>query len=71
MNQQHRPSISELLANRPLIEAALGRAVREALLQHARAGRPVAVGKEGKVVWLSPDEILARFAESQAPNAEP
>ena len=32
MIQQDRPSISELLANRPLIEAALGRAVRDALL---------------------------------------
>jgi hypothetical protein len=67
MNKQEGLSISDLLANRPLIEAALGRAVRDALLQHARAGRSVAVGKDGKVVWLSPEEILARFADKHTP----
>ncbi len=67
MNEQGRPCIADLLADRPLIEAALGRAVREALLQHARAGRPVATCKDGKVVWISPEEILARFDDKQAP----
>jgi hypothetical protein len=33
------------------------RAVREALLEHKRLGNPIAVWREGRVVWLQPDEI--------------
>lgn len=40
------------------IDKALERAVREALLMHRRAGNPVAVWREGKVVWLAADEVL-------------
>lgn len=40
------------------IEAILRRAVREALLRHKRAGNPVAVWRDGKVVLLQPKEIL-------------
>ena len=39
------------------ILAAMRRAVREALLEHKRLGNPVAVWREGCVVWLTPDEI--------------
>jgi hypothetical protein len=66
MNDTPQPSISELLGNRSLISAALGRGVRAALLRHAQAGNPVATWKEGKVVWIQPAEIftlLAQFPE--------
>ena len=62
MSEENRPSIRELLANHTLIEAAVTRAVREAVLEHARLGYPVAEARNGKVVWVSPEEILARFA---------
>jgi hypothetical protein len=39
------------------IERALRAAVRDALLRHKRDGDPVAVWREGRVVWLQPDEI--------------
>ena len=39
------------------INKAYERAVRKALLMHKRAGNPVAVSREGKVVLLQPDEI--------------
>ncbi len=39
------------------INKAYGRAVREALLMHKRAGNPVAVEVDGKLVILLPDEI--------------
>lgn len=39
------------------INRAYERAVREALLKHKRAGNPVAVWRDGKVVLLQPDEI--------------
>lgn len=33
-------------------------AVREALLDHKRAGNPVAIWRDGKVVIVPPDEIV-------------
>jgi hypothetical protein len=32
-------------------------AVREALAEHRLAGNPVAVWRDGKVVWIPPEEI--------------
>ena len=31
--------------------------VREALLQHKKLGNPIVVWKDGKVVWIPPEEI--------------
>jgi hypothetical protein len=62
MKEQGPSSISELLADHALINDAVGRAVREAVLQHARAGQPVATWQGGKVVWLPAAEVLARLA---------
>jgi hypothetical protein len=36
---------------------AMTAAVREAVLQHKQLGNPVAVWREGRVVWLEPHEI--------------
>ena len=36
---------------------ALRQAVREALLDHKRAGNPVAVWRDGRVVWIQPQDI--------------
>jgi hypothetical protein len=66
MKEQSRSPISELLADRALIMGAICRAVRQAVLDHARAGRPVATWRDGKVVWIPPEEILARFANDPA-----
>lgn len=61
MNEQEHPSIDELLADHSLINAAINRAVREAVLKHARAGQSVATWKNGKVAWIHPEEIFNRF----------
>ena len=55
----HHDSIAEKLDNPRLLEAAVRRAVRAAVLEHARAGRAVPEMRDGKVVWISPEEILA------------
>jgi hypothetical protein len=36
---------------------AMARAVRRALLQHKRAGNPIAAWQDGQVVWIPPEEI--------------
>lgn len=46
------------------IGRALRAAVREALQRHKRDGDPVAVWREGQVVWLPPDQIPAGSDES-------
>lgn len=42
---------------------ALARAGREAILKHAEAGKPVAVWRDGQVVWLQPEEVFALYSE--------
>jgi hypothetical protein len=58
------PSVADLLRNRALIAAAIGRAVEEAILTHARAGQPVATWQGGQVVWVPPAEVLARLSKT-------
>lgn len=36
---------------------AMRKAVREAVLRHKLLGQPIAVSRDGKVVWIPPDEI--------------
>ena len=36
---------------------ALRLAVQEALLDHKRAGNPIAIWKDGRVVWVKPEDI--------------
>ena len=50
-------TIEELRLDGTEIDAALRRAVREALLRHKKLGNSIAVWREGKVVVLPPEEI--------------
>jgi hypothetical protein len=68
MNKKN-PKLDAALANPALMDAAVRKAVREAVLMHARLGNPVCTLKEGQVVWLSPQEVFDQFA-SETP-AEP
>lgn len=70
-----RPSIEEAMqANPPrmpdldydAIDAAIARGIREAVLNRARLGLPVSVWRHGRVVMLSPEEVLTELAEENA-----
>jgi hypothetical protein len=50
-------SLGERLKDTRLIERALARAVRKALLRHKQAGNPIAVWQDGRVVWIAPEDI--------------
>ncbi len=52
-----RADIDRILADSRLIEAALRRAVRAALERHKRAGNPVAAWKDGRVEWITPEDL--------------
>ena len=58
MSEPHRTTLAERLQDRAAITRAVQRAVREAVLAHARAGHSVAEWRDGKVVWVPPEEIL-------------
>jgi hypothetical protein len=70
MSNLSRPTHAQIIANPRLIEGAVQRAVRAAVLAHARAGNPVASWRDGKVVWVQPAEILARFAADETGTAK-
>ncbi len=47
-----------LVKYRHLVNDAIKKGIREALLMHKQAGNPIAVARDGKVVILQPDEII-------------
>ncbi|MBM2811005.1 MAG: hypothetical protein HW416_1764 [Chloroflexi bacterium] len=49
--------LNERVANIPRNLHAMRQAVCEALLQHKRAGNPVAVWRNGRVEWIPPQDI--------------
>lgn len=53
-----RDKISEIFENKEKITHALAHGVQEALLRHKQAGNPVVVWRDGKTVWLNPDDIV-------------
>jgi len=57
MELRAEKSIDEFFEEGTLIDKALQKAVKEALLKHKQAGNPIAIWKDGKAVWLAPEEI--------------
>jgi hypothetical protein len=53
-----KPDIDALFADGREIDAAIAKAVREAVLEHKWAGNPIAVWQDGGVVWIPPEEIV-------------
>lgn len=58
MKEAHEKNIDQIFAEGTLIDRALKQAVHEALLQHKRAGNPIAAWRDGKTVWLKPEDIV-------------
>ncbi|MBI5195902.1 MAG: hypothetical protein HZA10_06240 [Nitrospirae bacterium] len=57
VKEKHKDRIAEAFADPDKITKALTRGVRDALLKHKQAGNPVVVWRNGKIVWLKPEEI--------------
>ena len=68
MTDRPRQLIEEIFNDTKLIEAAVCRAVREAVLAQAKLGYPVATWRDGKVVWLEPAEVLASLGNEPTPS---
>ena len=48
---------SERVDDEDRMLAEMRAAVREAVLAHKRAGNPIAEWRDGRVVWIPPEEI--------------
>ena len=57
MKKKSEKSIDEIFKEGSLIDNALKKAVQEALVRHKHAGNPIVVWRDGKIVWLKPEEI--------------
>ena len=61
MSEATKSRLEEMLKLREAMDAAHERANREARLEHARMGRPVCESRDGKIVWLTPEEVFAQY----------
>jgi monomeric isocitrate dehydrogenase len=57
MEEKNKKEIDDIFREGTLIDRALKEGVREALLRHKQAGNPIVIWRDGKVVWLKPEEI--------------
>jgi hypothetical protein len=57
MAKQHLDKISTAFNNTDLITKALAKGVREAMIKHKQAGKPIVVWRNEKIVWIPADEI--------------
>ncbi len=59
-------SPAERVHDVPRILEALRLAVQAALLDHKRAGNPVAIWKDGRVEWVQPEDIPDQLSDDDA-----
>lgn len=57
MTAMYNDKIEEAIADRDTITKALADSVKDALKRHKQAGNPVVVMKDGRMVWLKPEDI--------------
>ena len=43
--------------DRHLIDAALKEGVRDAMIRHKKEGLPVVIYRDGKTVWIKPEDL--------------
>lgn len=59
------PTTAELpaggLVDHARIDAELEQHFRDLLLEHARLGQPICESRDGAVVWVTPEEVFARY----------
>ncbi len=55
--EEHKDRISEIMNDPERVRIIIQSAINAALLMHKRAGNPVCESKNGKVVWVQPEDI--------------
>ena len=58
MKTEEKKDVNRILVeDRHLIDEALKQGVRDAMLRHKEAGLPVVIYREGKAVWVMPEDL--------------
>jgi hypothetical protein len=57
VNDRKTDKIDRAFARGILIDQAIKEAIEKAVWEHKQVGNPVAVWRDGKVVWLTPEEL--------------
>lgn len=65
MKRDKPKDIDQIFRKGVLIDRALTKAAREAILLHKRAGLPVVVWRNGRTARVDPDELLKKPAGSR------
>ena len=60
--------ISAIMKEGTQVDAALKAGVREAMIRHVKAGLPAVEWRDGKSVWVPPEEIERRLQEMDKQN---
>jgi hypothetical protein len=68
VSERERPDILQLFLEGTQIDAALRRSVEQAKQLYRQAGLPMAIWRDGRTVWVSPDELEP---EDPGPSATP
>lgn len=55
--------ISKAFANPNRIRKILQKGIQAALLKHKQAGNPICIGRDNKVIWIAPEDILVQQEE--------
>ncbi|RMH24729.1 MAG: hypothetical protein D6692_12390 [Planctomycetota bacterium] len=68
MAQKTDPSrdVTAILREHVLVENALAKAARQAIAEHKAEGLPLAMWRDGKVVWMSAEEVEAELEASSS-----
>lgn len=64
MTSKEPKDISAIFSDDKLVENALNAAVRDAVQLHKEKGLPMVVWRNGKIVWISPEEAERTLAGS-------
>ncbi len=59
--RKSRRTVYDILADEKAISRALGEAVRHAMLFHKQIGNPVCVWRNGRIVWVKPEEVIKKI----------
>jgi hypothetical protein len=70
-NERPKKTISEIFAERTLIDWAAREGVRQALLRHKLLGQSVVVWENGQIVTLTPDKITVSAEPEPKPGEDP
>lgn len=58
MKAEAQRDINRILTeDRRVVDRALDRGIREAMLRHKKDGLPVVVERDGKIEWVKPEDL--------------